>query len=665
MNNKKNLTFLLIVFMIIQPILDIYYLYTEKIINFFKLSPATIVRIIFLGLMLILSFMQSKSKQKSRHLVFLIIIYILYITFHHLNAVSFIKSTSMYSKYNFIKEVFYIVRMIIPFGIIYTTKESNLSNEDVKKIVYSVINIFSITIIITNFLGISLTSYASGSGHILANFFKWFNSNAYDLYTYEYVASKGIFHMANQISATLICLFPIELYYIYKEKITIGKVLTLILNILTFLMIGTRVASYGWLFVILFVTIEYIYSTIKSKEKIIGTKILLLGIISLITILIIPYSPVANRTYASDHNNIIQEQIKNSNGEFERQNLNCFDKDDCYNKKNTYINKYYDIYGFDLEFINEHYDYHEDPDFWFNLFNVPFLKRANHRQIKTLITHRVMELNNNKWDYLFGLTFTRLRGMGIYMENDIYVHLYSIGIIGMLLLIFPYLYIAGYAIYKLIKYQQNSFSSYVYLTSICLVFCAGIVSGNVFDELIVTIFLGFICGLLLKETSKEVNMKKKVLFISSTGGHLEELMQLKSMFQDYDYHIITEKTTSNLSLKNKYPKRVNYLVFGTYTTLTKKLTYPFKLLYNTIKSFILYLIIRPKYIISTGTHTAGPMCLIGHIFGSKVIFIETFANSSTRSRTGNLVYKFADLFIVQWESMLEVYPNAIYGGWIF
>ena len=160
-------------------------------------------------------------------------------------------------------------------------------------------------------------------------------------------------------------------------------------------------------------------------------------------------------------------------------------------------------------------------------------------------------------------------------------------------------------------------------------------------------------------------MKKQVLFISSTGGHLEELMQLKPMFNDYDYHIITEKTKSNLSLKNKYPKRVNYLVFGTYTTLTKKITYPFKLLYNTIKSFILYLIIRPKYIVSTGTHTAGPMCLIGHIFGSKVIFIETFANSSTRSRTGNLVYKFADLFIVQWESMLEIYPDAIYGGWIF
>jgi len=158
---------------------------------------------------------------------------------------------------------------------------------------------------------------------------------------------------------------------------------------------------------------------------------------------------------------------------------------------------------------------------------------------------------------------------------------------------------------------------------------------------------------------------KKVLFISSTGGHLEELMQLKPMFSNYDYHIITEKTKSNLSLRNKYPKKVNYLVFGTYTTFLRKIIYPFKLLYNTIKSFFLYLKIRPKYIVSTGTHTAGPMCLIGHIFGSKIIFIETFANSTSRSRTGNLVYKFADLFIVQWESMLELYPKAIYGGWIF
>ncbi len=155
---------------------------------------------------------------------------------------------------------------------------------------------------------------------------------------------------------------------------------------------------------------------------------------------------------------------------------------------------------------------------------------------------------------------------------------------------------------------------------------------------------------------------KKVLFISSTGGHLSELMQLKSMFDKYDFHIITEKTKSNMYLKDKYPKRVNYLVYGTKSNM---LVYPFKLLYNCFKSLFFYLKIRPNVIVTTGAHTAGPMCCIGKIFGSKIIYIETFANSETKSVTGKMVYKFADLFIVQWEDMLKLYPKAKYGGWIY
>lgn len=158
---------------------------------------------------------------------------------------------------------------------------------------------------------------------------------------------------------------------------------------------------------------------------------------------------------------------------------------------------------------------------------------------------------------------------------------------------------------------------------------------------------------------------KKVMFISSTGGHLDELLQLKSMFDKYDYYIVTEKTKSNLKLKDKYPNKVSFLVYGTYTTKLNKIIYPFRLLYNTIKSLFIYLKVRPKYIVSTGAHTAGPMCLLGHLLGSKIVYIETFANSQSKSKTGRIVYKFADLFVVQWESMLELYPNAVYGGWIF
>lgn len=153
----------------------------------------------------------------------------------------------------------------------------------------------------------------------------------------------------------------------------------------------------------------------------------------------------------------------------------------------------------------------------------------------------------------------------------------------------------------------------------------------------------------------------KVLFISSTGGHLTEMLGLKELFNKYDYHIITEKTKSNLGLKKTYGNKVNYLIYGTKDHM---LTYPFKLLYNSFKSLFLYIRIRPKYIITTGAHTAGPMCVIGKIFGSKIIFIESMANISTKTITGKLIYKFADLFIVQWESMLKLYPKAKYGGWI-
>ena len=157
-------------------------------------------------------------------------------------------------------------------------------------------------------------------------------------------------------------------------------------------------------------------------------------------------------------------------------------------------------------------------------------------------------------------------------------------------------------------------------------------------------------------------MKKNVMFISSTGGHLNEMMQLKELFKKYDYYIVTEKTKSNLNLKNKYKNRVSFLIFGTKDHM---LTYPFKLLANCFKSLYIYLKVHPDYIITTGAHTAGPMCCIGKIFGSKIIYIETFANIHSKTVTGRIVYKFADLFIVQWESMLKLYPKAIYGGWIF
>lgn len=155
---------------------------------------------------------------------------------------------------------------------------------------------------------------------------------------------------------------------------------------------------------------------------------------------------------------------------------------------------------------------------------------------------------------------------------------------------------------------------------------------------------------------------KKVVFISSTGGHLSELLQLEPLFAEYNSYLVTEKTKSTVGLTEKYPDRTFFLKYGTKSHL---ISYVFIFLFNILKSFVLMLKIRPDVVVTTGTHTAVPMCYIAKLFRRKVIFIETFANSKTRTKAGEMVYPIADVFIVQWEYMLELYPKAVYGGWIY
>ena len=155
---------------------------------------------------------------------------------------------------------------------------------------------------------------------------------------------------------------------------------------------------------------------------------------------------------------------------------------------------------------------------------------------------------------------------------------------------------------------------------------------------------------------------KKVMFIASMGGHINELMQLKSIFKDYDYKIVTEKHKTTIGLKTKYKSKIDYLLTGNRKHILK---YIFTLPYNVVKSFILFIKFRPDVIVTTGAHTCVAMCLIGKLFRKKVIYIESFANIETKTLTGRILYPVVDVFIVQWKSMLKLYPKAKYEGWIF
>lgn len=152
--------------------------------------------------------------------------------------------------------------------------------------------------------------------------------------------------------------------------------------------------------------------------------------------------------------------------------------------------------------------------------------------------------------------------------------------------------------------------------------------------------------------------KKKLCFIASSGGHYEQLLMLRPLMQDYDSFIVTEKCEYSARVENcrtYYLQQVN----------RKELFCVIKLLGNLFRAVRIFCREKPDCVITTGVLAVIPFCLLAKLLGKKLIYIESFAKTSSATRTGRLMYHFADRFYVQWESMLQVYPKAVYAGGIY
>ena len=68
---------------------------------------------------------------------------------------------------------------------------------------------------------------------------------------------------------------------------------------------------------------------------------------------------------------------------------------------------------------------------------------------------------------------------------------------------------------------------------------------------------------------------------------------------------------------------------------------------------------RPDVIITTGAGVTIPTIYFAKkLLRTKIIFINSAADVTEPSRTPVWIKNFADLFLVQWEDMLKVFPHA-------
>ena len=150
----------------------------------------------------------------------------------------------------------------------------------------------------------------------------------------------------------------------------------------------------------------------------------------------------------------------------------------------------------------------------------------------------------------------------------------------------------------------------------------------------------------------------KACFVASSGGHWEELMCLRSIAEEHETFYVTEDggQARDSSLQNVYRlPQIN----------RRQKDFPWRFLKLMISAGKIMFREKPDVVVTTGALITFPFCLYGKLLGAKVIYIETFARVNDRSLTGRLVYPIADLFLVQWESLLKFYPKAKYVGGIF
>lgn len=150
---------------------------------------------------------------------------------------------------------------------------------------------------------------------------------------------------------------------------------------------------------------------------------------------------------------------------------------------------------------------------------------------------------------------------------------------------------------------------------------------------------------------------KKICFIASSGGHFKQLTMLRELMDQFPSFVVTEEVKGA-----EVPGKQVYYLKQVNRKEGRCLLY---MLQNTWRSMKILRKEKPDVVICTGVLATIPLCLMAKLLGKKLIYIESFAKVNTGTLSGKLMYHIADHFLVQWESMLKVYPKAVYKGGLY
>lgn len=459
----KLIKFNIFTLFMLLPIIDSLRRTTIKDIEIFNISIIEFVYFILIGISFIATLKKTQKKEFIPLIVYTIVLFI-YILLHDINILKFNNEIFPSANIDVFRESYYIIRTYyLPVLLLFVL----LKNQDVlnmnfyKKVIKILILLISLSIVLLNIFKMSYGTYHLENYFIKYNIFDFYKSDT----SYKLLSTRGWFDSANEISAILATLLPINIYFLFKEN-RINNYLLYTIQVISMIILGTRVSTYCAILISFLFIIINIFSKFIRKEKI-NYKFIIIAVISCLYYFL---SPVGNY------------YLKNSEQYFESHDsysdkLKQLEDDEA----SEYIKNYCSYFRISNHFL-ELYTLKDDVDFWKTIALGNRNENNDSRLMKVKIIARIKERNNNKYDTFLGMGYTiNFEDL----ERDYVYQYYIFGIIGVLILLFPQIFILFKATINIIKkYKKINITSTLLLLSspyICLV-CAYL-SGHVFGWL--------------------------------------------------------------------------------------------------------------------------------------------------------------------------------------
>ena len=486
---------IVLLFFLIQPFLAIYMTFEKKPFQVFGMAINVLLNFFFVFLIVtyvfILLLRKDRGKLKKNLVITVIygIVFLIYCIFHYKNMQLFDENIFNRNSYDFIRETYFIFRTyVLPIVLLYTLYVLKVDKNKILFVVRMSVFIICFVIIATNIFGVSLAAYAEHGKlvYIDGSIFHWLffdGSDNFELYT-----SKGWFDSANELSAILLMLSPIIIGDVYKVDSKRNKILSsvlLIMLIVTMNMLGTKTAGLGLFATFFCIIILFVFFKILKKIEFNLKEFVLKSLLLLsFCVFVFMNSPYYNKNFGKFKLEFEDRPIEEELEEEEDEYVESFA---------DFIEKYSWNYYIEPQLL-EIYPVDNDISFWRFVINRDLRLNSNYRIIRTDLYNRILERNDNKGDFLFGIGYNDV----LNSEKDYNMQMYYFGIVGILILIGPYIFNILYAIYSMLRYRDKLFNldNVVALMCVCIGMVVPYLTGHVFGVVFPMNYI-VLCGVLL------------------------------------------------------------------------------------------------------------------------------------------------------------------------